>query len=72
MKIVLPLDLMTTAENLEAIDRIWNDLMRNPNTVPLPDWHKDVLSARVERVKNGQANFKELDEVKMELRAVFQ
>jgi hypothetical protein len=51
------------------MNQIWDDLMRNPDDIPSPEWHKDGLSARAERVKNGEAHFKDLDVVKSELRS---
>ena len=67
----LPLNDMTRVEKLKTIDQIWDDLMKNPDDIPSPDWHKDILSARAERVKNGEATFKELDESKTILREEF-
>jgi len=42
---------MTTTEKLVVINQIWDDLIRNPDDVPSPEWHREVLSARAERVK---------------------
>ena len=71
MQMLLPLDQMTIAEKLEAINQIWDDLLRNPHDVSSPDWHNEVISARAERVKRGQAQFKDLEGVKYELRWIF-
>lgn len=67
----LPLREMTRIEKLVAIDQIWDDLMKKPDEIPSPDWHKDVLSARKTRVKNGEAVFKEWEESKSILRDEF-
>ena len=71
MQTSLPLDEMTTTEKLVVINQIWDDLMRNPNDVPSPEWHKEVLSARAGRVKSGEAHFKDFESVKSELRLEF-
>ncbi len=71
MQKTLPLDEMTISEKLVAINQIWEDLVRTPNDVPSPEWHKDVLSARANRVKNGEAHFKDFNSVKSELRSEF-
>jgi len=42
---------MTTTEKLVVINQIWDDLLRNPDEIPSPEWHGDVLSARAERIK---------------------
>ncbi len=71
MQKTLPLDEMTISEKLVVINQIWEDLVRTPNDVPSPEWHKDVLSARANRVKNGEAHFKDFNSVKSELRSEF-
>ena len=67
----LPLNEMTRAEKLVAIDQIWDDLMKNPNEIPTPAWHKQVLAARTERVRNGEAQFQDWEESKSKLRDEF-
>jgi putative addiction module component len=71
MQVSLPLNKMTINEKLVAMNQIWDDLMRNSDDIPSPEWHTEVLSARAERVKNGEAHFKNLDTVKSELRSQF-
>jgi len=71
MQISLPLNEMTITEKLVVFNEIWDDLMRNPNDVPSPEWHREVLSARARRVKSGEAKFKDFEFVKSELRSAF-
>jgi hypothetical protein len=71
MQASLPLNEMTITEKLVVMNQIWDDLMRNPDNIPSPEWHKEVLSARAERVKSGKAHFKNYDSVKSELRSQF-
>lgn len=71
MQTSLPLNEMTITEKLVVINQIWDDLMRNPNDVPSPEWHREVLSARAGRVKSGEAKFKDFESVKSELRSEF-
>ncbi len=71
MQISLPLNKMTKAEKIMVMNEIWDDLVRNSEDIPSPEWHKDILSARAERVKNGQAHFQDFDSVKSELRSEF-
>lgn len=71
MQISLPLSKMTRAEKIMIMNEIWDDLLRNSEDIPAPEWHKDVLSARAERVKNGTAYFQDFDSVKSELRSEF-
>ncbi len=57
MDLALPLDKMTTAEKLKALEDIWADLQRAPDDVPVPSWHHDVLRARQARVSEEASSF---------------
>jgi hypothetical protein len=46
--ISIPLDKMSLAEKLEAMEAIWADLSPTPSQVPVPDWHREVLKTRRE------------------------
>ncbi len=51
MNISLPLDKMTSLDKIAMMEQLWNDLCRDPESVPSPDWHKSVLAEREERIK---------------------
>lgn len=68
MDIVIPLDKMTVAEKLRAMETIWDDLQRTPGDVPSPAWHEDVLRARDARVNEGQAQYGDWSEAKDRIR----
>jgi len=68
MKLAIPLDTMTTAEKLQAMEDIWLDLQRMPEKVPSPDWHADVLSAREGRVRDGTSQFSDWGAAKSRIR----
>ncbi len=68
MEFVLPLDKMTTEDKLAAMERLWEDLCRSPESVPSPPWHEDVLSAREKRVRKGRARFAAFDAAKDRIR----
>ena len=71
MQTSLPLNKMTINEKLVMMNQIWEDLMRNSDDIPSPEWHSAILSARSKRVQNGKAQFKNLDTVKSELHSQF-
>ena len=48
MSIENMLSTLTQAEKLAAIDFLWRDLAANPAELTSPDWHGDVLRARIE------------------------
>ena len=68
MEFVLPLDKMTTSDKLAAMERLWEDLCRSPESVPSPSWHEDVLSAKEKRIKEGRAEFVAFDAAKARIR----
>jgi hypothetical protein len=39
MENILPLDKMTTEDKLAVMEQLWEDLCRNPESVPSPSWH---------------------------------
>ncbi|HEY9149934.1 MAG TPA: addiction module protein [Gammaproteobacteria bacterium] len=59
MAMILPLDRMSTEEKLRALEELWADLSRAPDTVPAPQWHGELLEAREQRVKDGTASYSE-------------
>jgi hypothetical protein len=60
----LPLNEMSQADKLRVMEELWDDLCHSSEGVPSPAWHGDVLAARVERVKTGEASFREWTDVK--------
>jgi hypothetical protein len=68
MDILSSLDKMTTSEKLIVMEKLWDELCRNPDSVPSPEWHKDVLEAREQRVLEGKDKFHSLDATKKRIR----
>lgn len=65
---VLPLDQMTVAEKLLAMEALWADLSRDEQQIESPAWHGDVLRERVEAVESGQEKFVDWETAKQQLR----
>lgn len=68
MDISLPLGEMSVEEKLRMIETIWEDLCRNEESVPSPEWHGDVLAARAERLAGGREKVLEWEEAKRRIR----
>ena len=68
MTIDLPLEKMTLADKLEAMELLWADISRRPADLPSPDWHKDVLDERRRLVAAGELKFLDWDTAISELR----
>jgi len=68
MGFVLPLDKMTTEDKIAAMEQIWDDLCRNPESVSSPPWHEKVLSARKKSIQEGKAKFSDFTAAKDRIR----
>lgn len=68
MNATLPLASMTTAEKLQAMEQLWDDLCRDEQQVASPAWHGKVLAARAERVARGEGRFNDWEAAKERIR----
>lgn len=68
MSKTLPLKEMTLREKLAAMESLWDDLTRCPESVESPTWHKDILDERRQRVAEGEAQFMDWETAKTEIR----
>lgn len=48
---------MTVAEKLQLMEVLWKDLSKNPDNVPSPEWHKDVLDECRRKAESGEEKF---------------
>ena len=53
----LRVDRMSTQDKLRAMEELWTELNRTPESVPVPEWHHEALQARGQAVANGEAVF---------------
>lgn len=68
MEVILPLDQMTTAEKLHAMEAIWENLSRNAESFESPAWHADILREREQRIADGKEVSVDWEEAKRQLR----
>jgi hypothetical protein len=68
MSVILPLDRMTTAEKLSAMEALWENLSHNADAYESPAWHGDVLRDREQGVAEGKEMYLDWDAAKKELR----
>jgi hypothetical protein len=64
MAIELQIDQLSLEEKLEIMEALWQDLRRNTDQVPVPQWHKDVLDKREQMIETSEANFDDWDSAK--------
>jgi hypothetical protein len=61
---------MTTAEKLQALEAIWDDLCQTPDNLSSPAWHGEILRQREQRVEDGSAQFADWSQAKRDIRDV--
>lgn len=49
----LELDGLSTAEKLQLLERIWDDLCQETGDVRSPEWHGAVLAERKHQIEAG-------------------
>jgi hypothetical protein len=49
------------------LELLWASLARTPDAVPSPDWHEEVLTARLAKVKRGEGEFLSIPQLKQRL-----
>jgi hypothetical protein len=64
MGFTLPLEEMSNSDKIAVMEEIWDDLCKDPDSVPSPEWHGEILKARELSVREGKAEFHSLDQVK--------
>ena len=64
----LPLDKMTTAEKLQVMESIWENLSRNAEAVPSPAWHAPVLHEREIRLQKGEEQVNDWEDAKNKIK----
>ena len=67
MEATLPLDKMTVAEKLRAMEMLWADLSRNEVQIESPAWHKKILKSRLAKIESGKGEFLTLAQLKKRL-----
>ncbi len=58
----IPVNEMSVLEKLDAIALIWDSLSVDPDSIPVPDWQRDELAARAQRLDAGEAKVSDWDE----------
>jgi hypothetical protein len=68
MDISLPIDKMTSLDKIAVMEKLWDDLCRDPDSIPSPKWHAEVLEAREKEANEGKTEFTAFDQAKERIR----
>jgi putative addiction module component (TIGR02574 family) len=55
-------------EKLQVMEWLWEDLARDEDAVPVPEWHRAVLDKRRQFVQEGKGKFVSWEQVKQDLK----
>ena len=61
---------MPINEKIMAIESLWRSLSNVEEDVEVPQWHKDILDDREEKIQNGEASFIPWEEAKRQINSV--
>ena len=62
------LDQMTVSEKVRLMELLWRDISKEPENVPVPDWHRKVLEERERALANGETEFIDFEDAVTEIR----
>jgi putative addiction module component (TIGR02574 family) len=62
------IDKMSVVERLQAMEQIWDALVREDGGVTSPEWHRTVLADRKARAERGETKFLTLAQLRSRLR----
>ena len=55
---------MSLKERLRAMEILWASLIDEECEIKSPEWHQDILKERGKKIKDGNAEFISLDELR--------
>ncbi len=55
---------MSRAERLAAIEALWDSLLDEEAQIESPDWHRNVLEQRKQKIESDRAEFISLAKLK--------
>lgn len=55
---------MTKTEKLEALEALWDSLIKDDAITESPDWHIEILNKRKKQADEGKSKFTSLDDLK--------
>ena len=60
---------LSLGEKIQIMEPIWEDLRSQAESVPVPEWHKNLLDARQQAVAEGREEILDWDTIKNSLNA---
>ena len=70
MALALQLGEMSTADKLQAMEDLWEDLSRCADSIAVPPWHYSVLESREIELKGCREHFTDWETAKETIRSL--
>jgi hypothetical protein len=64
---VAEIEKMTLEQKLEVMELLWKSISQNPDQVPFPEWHGEVIAERFAKIDRGEAKFLSIEEARQKL-----
>ena len=55
---------MPLQQRIQIMEQIWNSLIEEDQVPDSPQWHKEVLEFRRQKIEPSEANFLSIDELR--------
>ncbi|MBI4467814.1 MAG: addiction module protein [Acidobacteria bacterium] len=62
-------DQLSVQERLEYLESLWDHIAAKPESVPVPDWHLQLIEERLDQNRTHPQGGRTWDEFRDELRA---
>ncbi len=63
-------DDLSVEEKLDYLGALWARIASEPNQVPLPDWHRQILAERLATYRSGRGGSRPWSEFRDEVRSL--
>ena len=60
-------DELSVDDQLEYVQSLWDRIAARPETVPIPDWHRQVVAERLAAYKDNPTEGRPWEEVRDEI-----
>lgn len=60
---------MSRAERLAAMEALWESLVEEEGEIESPDWHREILEERKQKIESGKAEFISLEKLRASRRS---
>ena len=62
--IALEIKKMSTIERLQIMETLWDSFREEESKIESPEWHRDILEERKNKIETGDAEFNTLEELR--------